>query len=280
MKLKKLSLFLALLFCTSKAFAIPTTILTFDIKETREDGLPHNFRDLSAINLNAIASAQFSEDELVAVRKKYPNEKIIIVDLRRESHGFVNGNAVSWRAAFEKSNENKTAAQIIASEKSELNLAKKNQQIIVNKVLEKDPDNGWYKEVQPELIAVHKTANEEFLAKKNGFIYKRFTVRDHAKPDDAEFKNIINFIKNLPENQKIYVHCAAGKGRTTTFLTLFDIIKNGKNTTLKNIFKRQSSLGGARLDDISDKEEWRKKLSQERLKMIEDFYAQETAGRS
>ncbi len=275
MKLLRL-LVIAFLFSASQAFGENATILTFDTKETREDGLPRNFRDLSSLGINAIASGQFSENELLAVRKKFPKEKIIIVDLRRESHGFIDGESVSWRAAFEKSNENKTAAQIISQEKSLLLASKRNDKIIVNKILENNPENGWYKQVEPQIIKVGKAINEEDLAKKNGFKYKRFTVQDHARPLDSELAHMVSFIRNLPQDQKIYVHCAAGKGRTTTFLTLFDIIKNGHNTKLETIFKRQNSLGGTRLDDISEKSEWRRKLSEERLKMLEDFYSRET----
>ena len=275
MKLRNF-LLIALFLSAYPAFG-NTEILIFDTKETGKDGLPRNFRDLSSLGINAIASGQFSEDELLAVRKKFPNEKIIIVDLRRESHGFIDGNSVSWRAAFEKSNENKTAAQIIAYEKSLLRTEKKQRQIIINKILEKNPESSWYKQVEPEIVSVNKIINEEDLAKKHGFQYKRFVVQDHAKPSDSELTRIISFIRSLPQEQKVYVHCAAGKGRTTTFLTLFDIIKNGKNTQLKTIFKRQSKLGGATLDEIDEKSEWRTKLSEERLKMIEDFYKIETS---
>ena len=282
MKLRNCTLLFALLFWASKAFCeVPRTspILTFDTKETREDNLPRNFRDLDSLGLNAIASGQFSEAELLAVREKYQGEKIVIVDLRRESHGLINGEAVSWRAAFEKSNENKTVAEILADEKRQLNLAKKDKKIIIGKVLEKDKENGWYKEILPIITTVNKVATEEAVVKKNGFEYKRFAIQDHARPSEAELERIVAFIRALPQDQKVYVHCAAGKGRTTTFLTLYDIIKNGKTTNLKKIFKRQNSIGGARLDEISDKEQWRQKLSQERLKMIEDFYAKETAGK-
>lgn len=261
----------------NQALAMPAEIVVFDTRETMKNGLPRNFRDLSKIGLNAIASGQFSEDELQVVRKNYPNEKIIIVDLRRESHIFVNGYPISWRAAFDRSNEGKKTAEIIADEKSQITKAQKNSEIIVNKILEKDRETEWFTEIEPQIISVKNSLTEENLAKKYGFEYKRFTVRDHAKPDADEFKNIISFIKKLPPQQKVYVHCAAGKGRTTTFLTLLDIVKNGKNTSLENIFKRQAKIGGATLNKIDEESEWRTELAQERLKMIEDFYAKETA---
>ena len=106
----KIKLIISLLFFTftaSRALAQKASLLTFDKSEITKDGMTRNFRDLSVIGIIAIASAQFSEDELQKLRQKYPNEKIVIVDLRQESHGFINGKPVSWRSYFEKINQNK-----------------------------------------------------------------------------------------------------------------------------------------------------------------------------
>lgn len=264
------------IFTVCTATAKPVEIVVFDITENRSDNLPRNFRDLSSFGLNAIASGQFSADELKAVRKKYPNDKITIVDLRRESHVFLNGQSVSWRAEFEKSNEGKTTKEIIADENLKAARTRKDGDIIISKVIERRKDSGWYKLTEPMIVEVENATPEEKLVKKYGFNYKRFAVQDHAKPSESELKSMISFIKTLPHDEKIYVHCAVGKGRTTTFLTLLDIIKNGKKVDLEEILKRQNSIGGADLQDTDEYGEWRKNLAEERLKMIEDFYKKET----
>lgn len=255
-----------------QVLAASVELLTFDKSETKKDGLPRNFRELSEFGLNAIASGQFSEKELQAIRKKYPNEKIIIVDLRRESHGLINGRAVSWREQFDKSNANKKDSEILRDEKLRLNLLKKDQQILINQIVKKDKKNGWYEKVSPQIVDVKEVATEEELAKKNGFEYKRFAVQDHAAPDQKQFLELVKFIKSLPQDKKIYVHCAAGKGRTTSFLTLYDIIKNGDKVTLEEILERQHKAGGSRLDKINEDEKWRENLAQEKLEMIKKFY--------
>lgn len=280
MKLKILIFCLVLVCNASQAFAQNVALLVWDKKADQKNELPYNFRDLSPLGINAIGSAQFSETQLKEVRKKYPNEKIVIVDLRRESHGFINGSAVSWRSPFDRSNINKNSSEILRDEKIRLNSVKKDREIIVNKILEKDKKNGWYEEVEPEIIAVEKISTEENLAKENGFEYKRFFVRDHGNPDAKQLLEIVNFIKNFPQDKKIYVHCAAGRGRTTTFLTIYDIIKNGSELSLKEILKRQEKIGGIRLDDVDADAEWRKKLAEERLKMVREFYAVEADARA
>lgn len=273
MKIKNLLICLTtLIFGASQANAEKASILTFDKSEITKDGMPRNFRDLSVIGINAIASAQFSEDELQKLRKKYPDEKIIIVDLRQESHGFINGKAVLWRSYYEKINQNKEVSEILSDEKSRLDQAKKDEEIVINEIIERDKENGWYKKITPKIITVDKAINEKDLAEKNGFEYQRFPVRDFDIPDEKEFSRMVNFIKNLPKDKKIYVHCAGGKGRTGMFLVTLDIIKNGKKTELAEIFKRQNKMGSAKLDEISKEEAWSEDLAKKRLKMLEDFY--------
>ena len=279
MKIKTLiTCLIFLIFESSQAMAA-ASILTFDKSEITNDGMPRNFRDLSVIGINAIASAQFSEDELQNLRKKYPAEKIIIVDLRQESHGFINGKSVLWRSYFEKINQDKNISGILSDENSRLKKAEKEREIVINEVTERDRANGWYKTISPKIITVNKAVSEKDLAAEHGFEYQRFSIRDFDKPDEKEFLRMVNFIKNLPQDKKIYVHCAGGKGRTGLFLVTLDIIKNGKTTELEEIFKRQHKLGSARLDEISEEEAWSKELAQERLKMLENFYKVESQSR-
>ncbi len=272
MKLKLTIFLLFFTFTASQAMAQNASFLTFDKSETSKDGMPRNFRDLSVIGINAISSAQFSEDELQKLRQKYPNEKIVIVDLRQESHGFINGKPVSWRSYFEKINQNKEISEILSDEKLHLDAAKKDHEIVINEVVKRDKESGWYEDVAPKNVTVNQAISEKDLAQKNGFEYQRFSIRDFDIPEAKEFSRMINFIKNFPEDKKIYVHCAGGRGRTAMFLVILDIIKNGKKVELEEIFKRQNKLGGARLDEISKEEAWSKKLATERLKMLKDFY--------
>jgi hypothetical protein len=46
------------------------TLLIYNKNNNSKSTLPKNFRDLSDIGLNAIASGQFSEDELKTIQKK------------------------------------------------------------------------------------------------------------------------------------------------------------------------------------------------------------------
>ena len=46
--------------------------------------------------LNASGSAQFSAQSLPEILQRIPTDQVTVVDLRRESHGCMNGKLVSW----------------------------------------------------------------------------------------------------------------------------------------------------------------------------------------
>lgn len=93
--------------------------------------------------------------------------------------------------------------------------------------------------------------DEEQLVKKHGFLYKTFPIVRKSPPDQKTMDDIINFIENLDENAWLHVHCFAGKGRTTMFMIMVDIIKNGDKVPLQEIVKRQHLLGGINLFDTA-----------------------------
>lgn len=67
-------------------------------------------------HLNISGSAEFSVGEfekLVSVLKKQANGPIYIVDLRQETHGIFNGNAVSWFGARDWGNIGKNKTDVL-----------------------------------------------------------------------------------------------------------------------------------------------------------------------
>ena len=250
----------------------------FDSKKTNEEiftnNLPRNFRDLntSEAKINAIASGQFSEEELSAIKKKYSNEKILIVDLRLESHIFTNGQSISWESKFDSENLSKNSKQIIDDEKNKSKQLLTLKKAIIADSLIKDEKNGWYHSISPIIVDINNSKTESQLAKELGFDYIRIPVRDHASPSKSQLNQIVKMIKNTPEDTKIYVHCAAGKGRTTTFLTIMDIVKNANNSSFEEIIKRQHKIGGSNLAKIEQETEWRRQLATERLELLKQLY--------
>lgn len=86
--------------------------------------LPNKFRK-SIDSIRASGSSQFSENSLKIILDLLPQGQVTIVDLREESHGFINGIAVSWWIDRNWGNIGKSLAEIQKDEKQNLIKASK-----------------------------------------------------------------------------------------------------------------------------------------------------------
>jgi len=201
--------------------------LVLDLLTKKED-IPKEFRkttDLSIIkdnknlNLNGLdklnisGSQQFSEYNLPllidAIKTTLP---ITIVDLRQESHGFINGLPVSWADSKNNANEGLTRDQVLLDEYNKLKSIKLNEPI------------AFYNDPNETIVPV-KVQNEEELVKSNGLSYNRITVRDGGIPTNDMVDYFIKSIKEQPQDSWLHFHCKAGVGRTTTFIVMYNMIK-------------------------------------------------------
>lgn len=115
-------------------------------------------------------------------------------------------------------------------------------------------------------------AIEQQVVKKYGFKYQRFPIKDYHQPDSQQYEEIINFITKLNDNQKIYVHCKAGLGRTTNFLAMYDIIKNGKKLSFDQILERQHKIGGIDLREVNAESMNDANIVFEKLMLLRQLY--------
>lgn len=246
------------------------------LDKANELQVPKNFRTTSYIvnsskvevpsmegllELHESGSSQFSELEFTQMLP-YMSGHIYIVDLRQESHGFLDGTAVSWYGKHNWANIGKSLVEVQEDEQARLNATPnlvyygKNRTIAEN--LEKP---------------ISHALTEEQLVTSYGVEYFRIPVTDHIRPNDENVDRFIQFYKSLPPNAWLHFHCHAGHGRTTTFMVMYDILRNGKNISLDDIIARQALIGSLDLREIpSSKKEWEQNAYKERAKFIKDFY--------
>lgn len=233
------------------------------------DILPKNFRkttDLTTIkdnknlNLNGLdklnisGSQQFSENNLPLLIKGIDTSlPITVVDLRQESHGFINGLPVSWADSKNNANVGLTREQVLLDESNKL------KSITLNKPI------TFYN--NPKLTIVPtKVQNEEELVKSKDLSYNRITVRDGGIPNDDMVDYFIESIKAQPQKSWLHFHCKQGIGRTTTFMVMYDMIKNYKEVSADEIIKRQLSL--ANFNENTTKSFY----NNERIDFLNKFY--------
>jgi len=265
-----------LLFCPSYLWAmseVPQNILIFKIDSNNELRLPKNFRTtnelgkftghtfstLGLAELYESGSAQFSEKEFTQILTKMSGE-IIIVDLRQESHGFLDGAAVSWYGKRNWANVDKNLGEVEIDEQERLQAALTSSIDIAPSAV-----NGKAK--------INSVLTESQFISSYGVQYLRIPVTDHMPPSNENVDQFIQFYKGLPQGVWLHFHCHAGRGRTTTFMTMYDILRNGKKVSLADIMSRQALLSDMDLRKIPlAKKKWERELYEERAIFIKQFY--------
>lgn len=222
--------------------------------------------------LRVSGSGQFSYKSLQEIQKKlnYP-KKLHILDLRQESHGFINGIAVSWYAYKDWENIGKMLHEIQTEEKKRLVEILQQGKVTLQKVMNK---NGFGLIQTTEKINVQavSVATEDEIVRSFNLCYTRIPVTDHVKPSDADVDAFIAFVRHLPEDAWLHIHCAAGKGRTTTFMVLYDMMHNAKQVSLSDILDRHWLLGGLCFDDAAKASAWKSEQALDRADFVKAFY--------
>ena len=219
--------------------------------------------------LNASASAQPSEKSLTEIRDRIleckPDAKIFVVDLRQESHGFANSIPVSWWIEHNAANAGKTSAEVMSTEVELLNNLRGIETTF-------EPlGNADKQRLKPVTIVPRVMQTEHDVCANVGVEYKRFAAADMQFPAPEIVDDYISFIATLPENAWLHFHCHAGHGRTTTFLVMYDIMKN-PDVSLEEICRRQYLLGGSNLLLEPEGDDWNSRMSRDRAKKIRLFY--------
>lgn len=211
--------------------------------------------NLSGLNtLNISGSQQFSEYNLPLVINSIETSlPITVVDLRQESHGFINGNPVSWANVKNDANIGLTRDQVMINEYNKLNSIKLNVPMT------------YYNHKNITIIPI-KVENEYHLVNSKLLSYKRITVTDGKIPLDDMVDYFVRLVISQPKNIWLHFHCKQGIGRTTTFMIMYDMIKNSKNVTSADIIKRQLLLANF------DESHIKSFNNNERITFLESFY--------
>jgi len=223
--------------------------------------------------LNILGSAQFSEQNLKKVLRHLNHpDHFFIVDLRQEWHGFLNGIPVSWYGVRNASNRGKSWSRIMSEEKIVLEELVERKDIVLSKIVSKDKHGLELPEASSMPFTANYFVTEEALSAKYGFGYIRIPVRDALIPARDMVDRFLAFVKTLPKNSWLYFHCAAGVGRTTSFMIMYDIIKNANQVSFEDILKRQYLLGGSDLSRYGSESSWKYPFAIERHRFLKDFY--------
>lgn len=187
-----------------------------------------NMKDLDKLNVSA--SQQFSEYNFsLLIEAIGTSLSITVIDLRQESHGFLNGFAVSWMSSKNNANGGLIRKQVLDDE------AKKLKSVILNKPI------TFYNHNKKTIIPIKVQDENEFVNSKS-ISYARITIKDGGMPSDEMVDYFMELVKSQTQSSWLHFHCKAGIGRTTTFMIMYDMIKNYKEVSAEDIINRQLAL--------------------------------------
>lgn len=231
------------------------------------DPADHEADTAGLAELKASASGQFSQYGLKHMKNVIPNDRITIVDLRQECHGYVNGMAVSWYGEKNDSNKGMIQEDIIALERKKLD------EYIEADSVDFDYIEGKSFQLAEAITGPRTVYSEEELAEIEGFEYVRFCVTDHHRPPDEVVDQFVEFVKALTNDSWLHFHCRGGVGRATSFILMYDMMRNADKVSLSDILNRQQKIGGRDMYRmIHDHGAALYDAAVERLEFINTFY--------
>ena len=190
---------------------------------------------------NMSGSAQFSETQFHELAKdlKERSDDVWVIDCRQESHGFINGIAVSWCGAENAANRGKTAEEIEAAEEELSGLMGSNVTAFTTKD-DQPLDSCEY--------SVKKWQTERGLAMDEGMNYMRLACPDHCWPPAGVIDEFMAFAKDLDDDAWLHFHCQAGSGRTGAFMTIWEMMQK-TDAPVEEILRHQAETGSGNLLD-------------------------------
>ncbi|MEN0057908.1 MAG: protein tyrosine phosphatase [Bdellovibrio sp.] len=207
-------------------------------------------------DLRMSGSGTFAPKALREIAKPVGKKKdlLYIVDLRQESHGLINDEPVTWHAEREWAQADLNHDEAVRRERRLLG------DLRVGDLLKGK--------------TIGSIETEESLVRSRGHQYHRLTVTDHVRPVDSEVDRFIEMVRTLPPQSWVHFHCRSGKGRTTLFMIMYEMLSRGTVYTYDEIVKRNKELSQDP-DFLKTEEEshWKAPYQKEMLAFLQEFYA-------
>ncbi|WP_374029899.1 tyrosine-protein phosphatase [Bdellovibrio bacteriovorus] len=231
----------------------PTEPVELVFEKERAGAKPNNYRKNDELKMSG--SAMFGPKALKVIAKPTKKNKSIlyIFDLRQESHGLINDIPVTWQADRDWANADLNHDEAVRRERRLLGDLRVGERIAGQEI----------KSIE----------TEESMVRSSGHQYVRLTVTDHVRPVDSEVDRFIEAVQALPENSWIHFHCRAGKGRTTTFMVLYEMLLRAKYSEFDEIINKNTKLSNDYdVIAVGDPKEWKYPYQKERADFVRNFY--------
>jgi protein-tyrosine phosphatase len=165
--------------------------------------------------------------------------KIFIIDLREESHGYLNGQAINLTMPNNWVNRGKNYDDVIKDENDWLASLSQKRFAEVHTNLDFD---SYDASSSKEIVAIESIQNEKDVVESLGLNYFRITVSDHCAPHDVDVDRFLNFVDNLDDDSWLHFHCRGGAGRSSTFLSIYYMLKHANEISFDSIINMHKTV--------------------------------------
>ena len=199
------------------------------------------------------------------MRECAKGKDIYVVDLRQESHVFVNeGIPLSWYGSHNWANEGMTLKEVEADEAKRFGA-------MIGKTIQAYARKGNTPIDRME-INVKSVMTEKELVESEGFKYLRIPIRDHIWPPAKDIDGFISFVNRIGPGQAwLHFHCHAGKGRTGIMMMIYDMMRN-PGVPMKDIVIRQTMAGSSYPLYTEKSNSYKVPLYEEKARMLPLIY--------
>ena len=198
-----------------------------------------NRTGLAELRLSGSGSLSLPE-HMAQINEAAKGSPVTVVDLREESHAVVDKYPATWIAPNDWANVGRTQPEVLDDEQQRIVALKSEQQVVLT-------DHFEWKTgvVSPRTVTqvAPVVQSEQALVEGAGASYVRLAVTDHLRPTDKQADHFIDLVRSLPEGTTLHVHCKGGMGRTTTFMVMYDMLRNARHVGADNIIDRHKELG-------------------------------------
>lgn len=222
--------------------------------------------------LNIMGGGQPSEKHLRNI-VALSEQPVVVLDFRQEPHSYIAGIPITWFRPYVSDRELGTE-KMMSLEDDFLAFLESQPSVQVDSV-------RWTGGQDYELLSSDFIGNDTVLSnaemvERTGARYRRFYVP--VIPDDrqvAEFEALVEEISE--QDVTLYFQCWDGTGRSTEFMVMYDILRNGRALSLETIAGRHEALGGINVLELPPEDSPNYARSVLRRDFIINYYQEKVA---